>query len=170
MRLPKYMCNFRFFAVQLSLFKQIQMFLWYDVQIHTNVQYVHIHTDTACVQHVNVGLAHSLIPSPSLQLSPVAVWILSIIRTASDNSCGYSSLRLGPMPKKWSGQTGLTDRLLLLWCWLSEKPSCTKISTCGPQLITVKNLRNSTHQIIIIYIKKLQFNSLMWGSLTLAPN
>ena len=112
----------------------------------------YFYTDTACVQHVNVGLAHSLIPSPSLQLSPVAVWILSIIRTASDNSCGYSSLRLGPMPKKWSGQTGLTDRLLLLWCWLSEKPSCTKISTCGLQLITVKNLRNSTHQIIIIYI------------------
>ena len=38
------------------------------------------------------------------------------------------------------------------------------------QGLSSKNLRNSTPQIIIIYIKKLQFNSLMWGSLTLAPN
>ena len=53
--------------------QQVQKFLQYDIQIHTNVQYVHVHTDTACVQHINVGLAHSLIPSPSLQLSPVAV-------------------------------------------------------------------------------------------------
>ena len=122
-------------------------FLWYNVQIHTNVQYVHVHTDTACVQHINVGLAHSLIPSSSLQLSPVAVSILSIIRTVRDNSCGYeaSLLRLGPMPKKWSGQTGLTDWLLLLWYWLSEKPSCTKISTCGPQLITESKIFGTTH-------------------------
>ena len=156
MRLPKYMCNFRFFAVQLSLFKQIQMFLWYDVQIHANV-----HTDTACIQHVNVVLAHSLISSPSLQLSSVAVWILSIIRTASDNSCGYSSLRLGPMPKKWSGQTWLTDRLLLLWCWLSEKPSCTKISTCGLQLLqSQKSMEQRTPDNNNI-LKKLQFNPLI---------
>ena len=156
MRLPKYMCNFRFFTVQLSLFKQIQMFLWYDVQIHANV-----HTDIACIQHVKVGLAHSLISSPSLQLSSVAVWILSIIRTASDNSCGYSSLRLGPMPKKWSGQTWLTDRLLLLWCWLSEKPSCTKISTCGLQLLqSQKSMEQRTPDNNNI-LKKLQFNPLI---------
>ena len=61
--------------------------------------------------------------------------------------------------------------------WLSEKPSSTKILLTfhtWPAAIalnySVKNIRNDVHQLIYIYIyEKSQFNSLVWGSLTLAP-
>ena len=121
--------------------QHIQKFLQYDIQIHTNVQYVHVHTDTACVQHVNVGLAHSLIPSPSLQLSPVAVWILSIICTASDNSCGEGlGMRLARSGSPQCQKSGLAKPDYPTGSH-SYDASCQrsqvvqKISACGLQLL-----------------------------------
>ena len=34
---------------------------------------------------------------------------------------------------------------------------------------SVENIRNDVHQIIIIIYEKFQFDSLVWGSLTLVP-
>ena len=60
--------------------------------------------------------------------------------------------------------------------WLSKKPSCMKILLnvrMRPAAIAlnynVENIRNDVRQKIIIY-EKSQFDSLVWGSLTLAPN
>ena len=73
----------------------------------------------------------------------------------------------------------LSSFKLTLASWLSEKTSCTKILLTfriQPVAIalnySVKNIWNDIRQIIIIYIyiyEKSQFNSLVWGSLTLAP-
>ena len=48
-------CIFKFFATRLSLFNE------YECIYGTTYEYIHtyIHTDTACVQHVNVGLAQA---------------------------------------------------------------------------------------------------------------
>ena len=63
--------------------------------------------------------------------------------------------------------------------WLSKKPSCMKILLnvrMRPAAIAlnynVENIRNDVRQkiiIIIIIYEKSQFDSLVWGSLTLAP-
>ena len=62
--------------------------------------------------------------------------------------------------------------------WLSKKPSCMKILLnvrMRPAAIalnySVENIRNDVRQkiIIIIIYEKSQFDSLVWGSLTLAP-
>ena len=61
--------------------------------------------------------------------------------------------------------------------WLSKKPSCMKILLnvhMRPATIalnySVENIRNNIRQkIIIIIYEKSQFDSLVWGSLRLAP-
>ena len=49
-RLPRNTRYFQIFHNATIVIQQIRVYLRYDV---------HIHTDTACIQHVNVGLAQA---------------------------------------------------------------------------------------------------------------
>ena len=64
-----------------NVIQQIRMYLRNNVRIHT-----HIHTDTTCIQHINVGIDRSGLPQLQLMHN-------NITKTQSESIVGYKKER-----------------------------------------------------------------------------